>query len=50
MLQILTLLELRNTPDFNYLDVWFWVLALGLTKIAQVVVESWYVQLKPMLR
>ncbi|KAB8296761.1 hypothetical protein EYC80_002178 [Monilinia laxa] len=41
MLRILTLLEQRSNADFNSLDVWFWVFALGLTKIAQVVVESW---------
>ncbi|QSZ36963.1 hypothetical protein DSL72_009055 [Monilinia vaccinii-corymbosi] len=41
MLRILTLLEPRSSTDFNSLDVWFWVVALGLTKMAQVVVESW---------
>ncbi|ESZ91235.1 putative ABC bile acid transporter [Sclerotinia borealis F-4128] len=41
MLQILTLLEQRGDAHFNSLDVWFWVVALGLAKMAQVVVESW---------
>jgi hypothetical protein len=41
MLKILRLLEQRNAPDFNSSEVWFWVMSLGLAKVAQVVVESW---------
>ncbi|KAL3420391.1 ABC transporter [Phlyctema vagabunda] len=41
MLKILTLLERRHDAETKSSDIWFWVLALGLAKISQVVIESW---------
>ncbi|KAI1818320.1 P-loop containing nucleoside triphosphate hydrolase protein [Poronia punctata] len=41
MLNILRLLEQRHAPGFTVASLWFWVAALGVSKVVQVVIESW---------
>jgi len=41
MLNILKLLEERHQPSFTLASLWLWVAALGVSKVVQVVIESW---------
>lgn len=41
MLNMLRLVEERHQPDFTVASLWFWVAALGLSKMVQVAIGSW---------
>lgn len=45
MFKLLSLLERQEHERISQADVWFWVVALAITKALHLIVANWYVNL-----
>lgn len=49
MFRILSMLESHDRKDINKADLWFWVVALAVTRSLHLFIENWFVHATPYL-